>query len=313
MFLATSNIDDSLVKRPKLVPNPETFGQLAQNQWGFGGLWLAKRLDTKEDVVQDVTQDMLLKLTASHIHSAWDIFPALAFALTNTHSPRLVVMGAVDLLQEFINHAKLIVTGVDGRNEEQEDDDEEDDEIPDARSIVINIPDVVLQRIMDLLYVPRLGPDSMEYPDPVHNIVTRVNTLKLLMGYDATVDTDVRDRALDVLVLLLELDSPNMAKRVGVVGNKNVDGGTKINNRLLDAIVPILATQVGRNEAPQLASSLLKEFSKAKENRTSCMFLQQRILRMASTDQRVAHLAFNSLIPTIDDENSSTADKPDTN
>jgi hypothetical protein len=28
------------------------------------------------------------------------------------------------------------------------------------------------------------------YIDPVHNIVTRVTTLKILMGYDATVDTD---------------------------------------------------------------------------------------------------------------------------
>ena len=70
-----------------------------------------------------------------------------------------------------------------------------------------------MQRLLDLLYIPRLGPDSLEYIDPVQNIVTRVTTLKLLMGYDATVDTDVRDRALDFLVPLLELDSPRLAQR----------------------------------------------------------------------------------------------------
>ena len=112
----------------------------------------------------------------------WAVFPALSKLLTDSTSPRLVIMTALDLLQEFINHARVGVVG--------EVDVEAD--LPDARSIVVHMPTKVLNRLSDLLYVPRLGPDSLDYIDPVHNIVTRVTTLKLLMSYDATVDTDVR-------------------------------------------------------------------------------------------------------------------------
>jgi hypothetical protein len=281
MFLSSSGTDDA-----PLVPAPDTFGQLANGRWGFGGLWLAKRLDAKEDVVQDVSKEMLLQLTQDHIVCVWTIFPALAAVLTDSAAPRLVIMMAVDLLQEFINHARV---GVVGTVRDQDLD------VPNARSILVNIPDDVLQRLMDLLYIPRLGPDALEYIDPVHNIVTRVTTLKLLVSYDAQVDTDVRDRALDVLVPLLELDSPNLAKRIGVQQN----GAPR--NRLYDAIFPILATQAGRNEAPLLASQLLKEISKANENRQGCLYLQQRIVSLASKDSRVAHLAFNYLIPNEED------------
>jgi hypothetical protein len=277
MFLSTSGMDDA----PQ-VPAPATFGQLANGRWGFGGLWLAKRLDAKEDVVQDVSTEMLLQLTQDYIVCVWTIFPALAAVLTDSGAPRLVIMTAVDLLQEFINHARVGVVGTVG---------DHDLDVPNARSIVVNLPDDVMQRLMDLLYIPRLGPDALEYIDPVHNIVTRVTTLKLLVSYDAQVDTDLRDRALDVLVPLLELDSPNLAKRIGTKEN-----GAP-HNRLYDAIFPILATQVGRNEAPLLASQLLQEISKANENEQGCLYLQRQILSLASKDSRVAHLAFNYLIP----------------
>ena len=102
-------------------------------------------------------------------------------------------------------------------------------------------------------------------------------------------DTDVRDRTLDVLVPLLELDSPRLAMKLGVQENG------RPRNRLFDAIVPILATQVGRNEAPLLATQLLRELSKAKENRIGCLYVQERIMTLASKDPRVAHLALNHL------------------
>ena len=268
------------------VPSPSTFGIAADGSWGFGGLWLAKRLDTKEDVVQDVSKEMLLQLTQTYLVRVWSIFPALASILIDSTAPRQVIMMVVDLLQEFINHARV---GVIGSVEDQDTD------VPNARSILVNIPTASLQRLMDLLYIPRLGPDSLEYVDPVQNIVTRVTTLKLLMGYDATVDTDVRDRALDVLVPLLELDSPRLAKRLGTKDNGSPQ------NRLYDAIFPILATKVGRNEAPLLASQLLRELAKAKENRVGCLYVQERIIALASKDPRVAHLAYNHLYSVEDD------------
>lgn len=180
LFLS-ANTDESAI-----FPAPASFGQAADGSWGFGGLWLAKRLDTKEDIVQDVSREMLLQFTHEYLDRVWSIFPALSKVLTDSNSPRLVIMMALDLLAEFINHARVGVVG--------DVDDEAD--VPDARSIVVHIPKSVLNRLSDLLYVPRLGPDSLDYIDPVHNIVTRVTTLKLLMSYDATVDTDVRGRLL---------------------------------------------------------------------------------------------------------------------
>lgn len=264
-----------LSEEAPLVPFPETFGQAAGGSWGFGSLWLAKRLDTKEDLVQDIPSKLLRQLTQEHLVCVWSIFPALFKILTDTAASRLLIMMAVELLQEFINHARV---GLVGSVEDQ------NTEIPNARSILVHIPTAVLQRLTDLLYIPRLGPDSLEYIDPVYNIVTRVTTLKLLMGYDATVDTDLRDRALDVLVPLMELDSPRMASRLG-----------KSQNRLYDAIFPILSSKVGRNEAPLLATQLFRELSKATENKIGCLYLQERILALASKDARVAQLAFNHL------------------
>jgi hypothetical protein len=274
-----------------LVPSPETFGQAAGGSWGFGSLYLAKRFDTKEDVVQDISPALLRMLTQEHLVGVWSIFPALAHVLTDSTAPRLVIMMTVDLLQEFINHARVGLVG-------SAEDQEQLSEIPNARAILVHVPTTVLERLTDLLYVPRLGPDSLEYVDPVHNIVTRVTTLKLLMGYDATVDTDLRDRALDVLVPFMELDSPRMAKRLGA----GLNPVGKLRNHLYDAIFPILSSKAGRNEAPLLATQLLRELSKAKENRMGCVFLQERILELASKDARVAQLAFNHLQACWDEE-----------
>ncbi|KAG7346047.1 hypothetical protein IV203_005115 [Nitzschia inconspicua] len=265
------------------LPDPDTFGQAADGRWGFGSVYLAKKLDTKEDFVQDVSQEMLLQLTKDYLVRVWSIFPALGKVLVDTTSPRAVTMMAVELLQEFINLARV---GVVGNVEDQENSGD----IPNLRAIMVHIPDNILQRLTDFLYIPRLSSDSLEYTDPIVNIVTRVTPLKLLGGYDSTVDTDIRDRSLDVLVPLLELDSPNMAKRLGTKPSNGL-----VNNRIFDSVVPILATKSGRNEAPLLAIQLLKELAKAEENKNGLLYVQERVIAIASKDPRVAHLALNHL------------------
>ena len=264
------------------LPDPSTFGQAVNGSWGFGSLFLAKKLDTKEDIVQDIEKDALLQLTQDYLVHVWAIFPALGDVLTDTTVPRAVTMTALELLQEFINHARV---GVIGKVEDQDPD-----KIPDTRAILVYIPSKLLTRLADFLYVPRMGSDALEYIDPTVTIVTRVNPLKLTVGYDGSIDTDVRDRALEVLVPLLELDSPGIAKRLGTKPETGLP-----NNRVFDAIFPILSTQSGRNEAPLLATQLLRELSKAKENRLGCLYLQERIIALASHEPRVAHLAFNHL------------------
>lgn len=285
LFLMSTGPGASPEEGTKL-PDPSTFGQVTDGSWGFGSLYLAKKLDTKEDVVQDVTKDMLLQLTNDYLVQVWSIFPALGKVLTDTTVSRTVTLMAVDLLQEFINQARVGIIGAV---------EEDPDKMPNMRAIFVYIPDTILQRLGDFLYIPRQGSDALEYVDPTMNIVTRVAVLKLLAGYDATVDTDIRDRALDVLVPLMELDSPRIAKRLGSKENGMA------NIRFLDAIFPILTTQSGRNEAPLLAAHLLRELSKAKENKQGCLYLQERIIALASKEPRVAHLAFNHMF--VDNQN----------
>lgn len=271
-----------------MIPNASAFGRAVGGSWGFGGMWLARRLDTKEDVMSDVTKDFLLAFTSEYLVSIWSIFPALFQVLTNTSTPRLVLIMAVDLLQELVNQARIGVVG----SANLEDDP---DEIPTLRVVLVKMPDPLLARLIDFLYVPRLGPDALEYNDPVKNIVTRVTAYKLLMGYDATVDTDIRDRTLDILVPLLELDSPRIAARLG----SQPDGACTVRAQMWDSLLPILTTAAGRNEAPHLATQVFRELTKAPENRLGLIYVQERLLKLACNNERVAHTAchFLQLIP----------------
>jgi hypothetical protein len=120
--------------------------------------------------------------------------------------------------------------------------------------------------------------------------------LKLLMGYNATVDADARDRALDVLVPLLELDSPRMAARLGT-------DSSGIRTRLYDALVPILTTNVGRNEASVLATQLIRELAQASdENKLGLQYVQSRLVELACRDARVSQLVWNDLYPVPTDD-----------
>jgi len=348
---------------PGTAPS-SSFGQAIGNQWGFGGLWLAKRLDNKEDVIQDVSRHFLLQLTQDYLIAAWSIFSAvhhlIRYHAHTSASSRPLVLSTLDLLQELMNQARVAVVGnvVDDDDDYDDGNDNEDHltvslrseqqkDLPTMRAILVHLPASVLERLIEWLNVPRLGPDSLDYINPVHNIVTRVTTLKLLMGYDNTVDTDVRDRVLDVLIPLLELDSPRMAIRLGTTttttkwsdsdkhstGNrnkrrkssptpgkneKNVDVvpsvtvmqdttsaevdtrrtkcAPQVRTRLFDAILPILTTTVGRNEAPVLAAQLLRELAKAStENEAGLAYIQERLVMLASRNPRLSQLVFQHL------------------
>lgn len=281
-----------------VFPNPDTYGQAADGRWGFGSLWLAKRLDTKEDIVADMPPKFVLDFTGSFLIQLWSLFPALCSVMSDSKSPRTVLMAALDLIKELMNQARVGIVG--------SVETEEIDSIPSARAILVNLPDSVVERLVDLLYVPRLGPDSLAYEDPISNIVTRVNFYKLMMNYDATVDTDVRDRSLDVLVPLLELDSPRMAARLGL--NKR----GLIRTRLYDSLVPILAGGVGRSESTLLGIQLLRELSKSKENTIGLAYIKDRVIEMASRDSRVAQLALSHLYTVSRTDQSEGVEEEET-
>lgn len=121
-------------------------------------------------------------------------------------------------------------------------------------------------------------------------MVTRITPLKLRMGYDTVVDTDIRDRVLDVLAPLLELDAPRLAARLGQ------ENGTP-NVQLYDALVPILTTNVGRNDATLLASQVFRELAQAPENEVGLQFVQAKLVGLAANDPRVSRLVWNDLYP----------------
>jgi hypothetical protein len=123
------------------------------------------------------------------------------------------------------------------------------------------------------------------YVDPVKNVVARVTTLKLLTTYDQTIDSELRDRTLEVLVPWMELDSPRMAIRVGKLCS------------FRHCILPILNSTVGRSEATVLATQLMKELGQAEENMAQIRAIQPELVELASSNLRVSRLVWTDLFP----------------
>jgi hypothetical protein len=144
------------------VPNAEEFGKCVTGEWGgFGACWLAKRLDIREDTIENVPTELLLDLTSDYISAVWSIFPALHKVIVDQRSSRSIILTSLDFLQELINVARIgLVGGV------QEEDPNiragHDYRMPTLRSVLVNLPDSILDRLTTLLYVPRVGPDSLE-------------------------------------------------------------------------------------------------------------------------------------------------------
>jgi hypothetical protein len=132
----------------------------------------------------------------------------------------------------------------------------------------------------------------------------RTNSLKLLAGYNSTVDFDCRDRALDVLVPLLELDSPRMAARVGRKSARNDKiVNSSVRMELYDSLIPILTTNVGRSDSSMLAVQLLRELAKAvDQNKDGFLYVKGRLIEIASRDARVSQLVWTDLYPIAFDE-----------
>jgi hypothetical protein len=137
---------------------------------------------------------------------------------------------------------------------------------------------------------------AISYVDPVYQTSLRVNATNLMLGYNSSIDWEARDRALDVLVPLLELDSPRMASRLG--GREGIDEKRRIRIALFDSLYPILTTNIGRSDASVLATQLLRELSRAGEdNREGFLSMQGCLVELASREARVSQLVWNDLYP----------------
>eukprot|EP00558_Chaetoceros_sp_UNC1202_P004087 CAMPEP_0197245890 /NCGR_PEP_ID=MMETSP1429-20130617/10534_1 /TAXON_ID=49237 /ORGANISM="Chaetoceros sp., Strain UNC1202" /LENGTH=166 /DNA_ID=CAMNT_0042706465 /DNA_START=32 /DNA_END=532 /DNA_ORIENTATION=+ len=163
-------------------------------------------------------------------------------------------------------------------------------------------------QLVHFLWIPRLGPDSIEYVDPLLNTVSRVSAMKLLGGYDISVDYEVRDRSTEILLKLTDM-SDDIKKRVGrkiilkATDKIEVDvamATNQPNTRFYDAIIPALTTKVGRDQTPQLAARLLSSLAKVDENRKGIMYAERRILRAANVaDAPISDILFNNVLKHV--------------
>jgi len=227
---------------------------------GMGDWYVARRFDPKEEAISKISNEAVYSLCGAHIQASAVIFPLIE-RLIHDSPNRNTLMATLDLLRDLIG-------------------------ISENLEICSNIPVALLKRLVDLMCVPRLGPDSIDYIDPITNIVTRVNTLKLTGGYDSMVDSDVRDRSLECIEKLSGL-STDMKKRLGE---------DELFPSIYDHLVPILSTQVGRNDAPQLAGKVLVNLALVPENRQGMMYIQGRLLELASSSSSVGYFAYNNIL-----------------
>jgi len=277
-----------------IVPS-KNYGKI--HSWGMGGMHLAKKFEVKDETFSKVPQSTINPIVGTHIRSVLSIFPPLVGLLSITSS-RALAVASLELWKELVDNV-------------------------DNRAIFSHTPNNALYRLVRLLWVPRLGPDSLEYMNPMRNMVTRVSALKLMAGYDNTVDYELRDRSLELLVKLAALSS-DLKRRIGqrmtvcqssdcfgvdeavidelVLEEKEGESSsssssTMPNTRFYDAILPALTTKVGRDHTPQLAAQLLADMATIHDNRVGIMYIQRKVLRAASScDTYVAHILMKGVL-----------------
>jgi len=226
----------------------QLYGQI--QSWAMGRMYYAKQYDAKDEIfARFPTSDIIVPLVQTHIRSILSIFPPL-ISLLSISTSRAVVISSLELWRELIDCTCLTTTKISkpdnnedssspsaspspnyGTNDDGmvstvpprviggsslHNDADQNEIILTINPIFIHTPDVVFYQLTRLLWIPRLGPDSYEYVDPRMNMVTRVSALKLMGGYDSSVDYEVRDRALEVLVKLTSLDLDCLKRRVGM-------------------------------------------------------------------------------------------------
>ena len=190
-------------------------------------------------------------------------------------------------------------------------------ENPDNKGVFLCTPDVMLHRLTDMLFMPRLGPESMEYVEPESNTVTRVVALKLQMTYDATIDCDMRDRSCDLLIRLTDL-STGLKRQLGMASSmsgmarrKNdallsesilsdeSSSSRRMNVRLYDSLLPMISSVSLKGDAGAAAVRLLSNLAQVPENKAGILYVERKLIRKAGSDPHIAKLACNGLFDKL--------------
>lgn len=233
---------------------------------GYGGLLIAKNFDHRNESMSAIPDDVVETLTAPHARAALALLPALRYSLDSTEN-HASVSQTMELMTLMVE---------------------------ENQAVFEKIPDSVLHRLTDLVCVPRAGPESFDYCDPVHNIVSRVTPLKLSNGYDSSIDVDLRDRSVDLLVKLTAI-GPDMKRRAGR-GRLAPSGRHGINSRLYDGLIAMLTCRTGRHDSAQLAGVLLSNLAVAPENRPGIQYMESRLVNAAGRDASVSNTVLNGIL-----------------
>ncbi len=224
-------------------------------------LQMAKNFNVKDEVLTKIPDGMFRPVVKEYVKASLALFPAVC-GLLRVRTSRSVVVGALEMLILLVDN-------------------------PDNRKVFLHTPDALIHQLVHLLWIPRLGPDSIEYVDPLMNSVSRVSGMKLLGGYDIAVDYEIRDRSVEILQKLTDM-SDDLKRKVGVKYvltqtdnfEINIVKKTKqLNTRLYDAILPALTTRVGRDHTPQFAVKLLSNLASVDENLMGIMYAERKLLR----------------------------------
>ena len=265
----------------KSYVNVELYGRI--NDMGWSGIQLAKNFNAKDESLSKLPETIFRRAVRKYVQASLALFPAL-YGLLRVRTSRSVVISTLEMIILFLDN-------------------------PDNREVFLHTPDCLLSQLVHLLWIPRLGPDSLEYVDPIINSVSRVSAMKLLGGYDISVDYEVRDRSLEILQKLTEM-SVDLKRRTGrkiVISQTecyNVDVAkptNKLCTRLYDAILPALTTRVGREQSSQLAAKLLSNLASIEENLGGIKYAERKILKAASsTSPEIAKILFNEVLSKIE-------------
>lgn len=277
---------------------------------GFGGMYLAKQYDAKAESLDNIPNSVIRDLVGPHVRATLAIFPAFSAILdpNDTSTMNTSASGwhrpSVQAVLEFLT--ALI-------------------EYPDNKGIFLCVPDALLHRLTELLFMPRLGPDSMDYVDPVSNTVSRIVALKLMGGYDATVDSDMRDRACELLIKLTDLSSgikrrlgmgcsiSGMARREydvaapisfsetpreltpSILRSDEFSSSRRMNVRLYDSLLSMVSSSSGKGDVGSLAVRLLSNLALIPDNKTGLRYVERKLISMAGKDPNISKIACNGI------------------
>jgi hypothetical protein len=293
LFLDGGVLDNATtVKTPKSLDSMDVksiishseYGQI--NNWAMGGFAIAKKFDVKEEIPLSKIPDihtLLRPIVEQHIQTTLSIFRPFVGLLGITTS-RPVVISALELLKELLDNA-------------------------DVENVFLYTPDTMLYHLVRLLWIPRLGPDSLEYVDPTRNMVSRVTAMKLMGGYDANVDYELRDRSLEVLWKITNLSTEvtcRLGQKISLKLSQSfgVDESERHchlpNTRLYDSLIPILTTQIGRDQTSLFAAKIVLNLAKAPGNEMGLRYASKRIVSAASlADEQISNILCNAVLKYV--------------